>query len=366
MNKEQLILHFIKINPFISQQELSAKVGLSRSAVANYIGNLTKRGEIKGRAYILQEESSIVCIGGANTDRKARSNQKVRLYSSNPVHTTEVCGGVARNFAENLSRLGYNTSLMTSVGDDKEGNWILEETKNQGVDVSQVWVLQTERTGTYTTLLDMNGETIVAMADMDIYEKITIPMIEEKWSYIVASQAVFLDTNMSVDCIRYIIERCKDENISLYIAPISAAKTKKLPLNLDGVNLLLLDQDEVEILAETTINSIEDCQTACEKIRQRGVEKVIVTLSDQSIYYSSPDESGHLSSFQTDIVDVTGASDAFSACAIYGIMNEETLEDACLLGLAGSALTLQTEESVSGLLKPEKIHDIVKEFSTDN
>ena len=209
MSKEHQILHHIRINPFISQQELSNKVGLSRSAVANYIATLTKRGEIKGRAYILQEESSIVCIGGANTDRKARSNQKVHLYSSNPVETTEVCGGVARNFAENLSRLGYNTSLMTSVGDDKEGNWILRETKSQGVDVSQVWVLQTERTGTYTTLLDVNGEMIVSMADMNIYEKITISMIEEKWSYIVASQAVFLDTNISKDCISYLIKRCR-------------------------------------------------------------------------------------------------------------------------------------------------------------
>ena len=79
MNKEKQILHHIKINPFISQQELSAKVGLSRSAVANYIANLTKRGEIKGRAYILQEESSIVCIGGANTGRKARTKQERAL-----------------------------------------------------------------------------------------------------------------------------------------------------------------------------------------------------------------------------------------------------------------------------------------------
>ena len=42
MNKEHQILHHIKINPFISQQELSNKVGLSRSAVANYIATLDK------------------------------------------------------------------------------------------------------------------------------------------------------------------------------------------------------------------------------------------------------------------------------------------------------------------------------------
>ncbi|MFI8496453.1 carbohydrate kinase [Peribacillus butanolivorans] len=363
MDKEKQILDYIKINPFISQQELASKVGLSRPAVANYIANLTKRGEIKGRAYILREESSIVCIGGANTDRKARSNQEVRLYSSNPVKITEACGGIARNFAENLSRLGCSTTLMACVGDDKEGNWILNETKRQGVDVSQVWVLPTERTGTFTTLLDINGESIVSMADMNIYEKITASMFEEKWSYIISSQAVFLDTNIPKECLSYLIKRCRDENIPMYIDPVSTAKVRKLPFRLDGVELLMPNREEAEILAEIKIESIKDCQLACEKIRQRGVQKVIITLGDQGVYYFSTEESGHLPPFKTDVVDVTGAGEAFSSCAIYGILNEESLFSACKLGLAGAALTIQTEESISSFLKPEKIHEIVKNFS---
>ncbi|MFE4352831.1 carbohydrate kinase [Peribacillus butanolivorans] len=363
MDKEKQILEYIKINPFISQQELASKVGLSRPAVANYIANLTKRGEIKGRAYILREESSILCIGGANTDRKARSNQKVRLYSSNPVKITEACGGIARNFAENLSRLGCSTTLMACVGDDKEGNWILNETKRQGVDVSQVWVLPTEQTGTFTTLLDINGESIVSMADMNIYEKITTSMFEEKWSYIISSQAVFLDTNIPKECLSYLINRCRDENIPMYIDPVSTAKARKLPFRLDGVELLMPNREEAEILAEIKIESIKDCQLACEKIRQRGVQKVIITLGDQGVYYFSTEESGHLPPFKTDVVDVTGAGEAFSSCAIYGILNEESLFSACKLGLAGAALTIQTEESISSFLKPEKIHEIVKNFS---
>ncbi|MBM7585417.1 pseudouridine kinase [Bacillus pakistanensis] len=363
MDKEKQILNLIRMNPFISQQELSSKVGLSRPAVANYIANLTRRGEIKGRGYILREESSIVCIGGANTDQKARSNQKVRLYSSNPVKITESCGGVARNFAENLSRLGCSTSLMACVGDDKEGNWILKETKTGGVDISQVWVFPTERTGTFTTLLDINGESIVSMADMNIYEKITPFMFEEKWSHIAASQAVFLDTNIPQESIRYLIKRCSEENLPLYIDPVSSAKVQKLPVRLEGVELLLPNREEAEILAEMKIDSIKDCQLACEKIRQRGVQKVMITLGDQGVYYFSPEESGHLPPFKTDVVDTTGAGEAFASCAIYGIMNEESLLSACQLGLAGAALTLQTEESISSHLKPDKIHEIVKQFT---
>lgn len=363
MSKEEQILYYIKINPFASQQELAEKVGLSRSAVANYIRNLTKTGKIVGRAYVLQADTSIVCIGGANTDRKARSPQQVKLYASNPVKTTEVCGGVARNVAENVSRLGYHASLMTAVGDDKEAEWILEQTKGQGVDVSQVWVLQTERTGTYTTLLDDSGETIVAMADMNIYEEITVQMIEEKWSYIVSARAVFLDANLPEDCIAYIVNRCRVENIALYIAPISEAKAKRLPKNLEGVHLLLLNEAEAEMLSTIEIQSVADCYVACKEIQKRGVSQVIITRQDHSAYYFSKEQAGHLKPYETEVIDVTGASDAFSACTIYGLMNEESLEHACRLGLAGAMLTLETEESVSSLLNPEKIHHIVQKYT---
>ncbi|SDM26640.1 MULTISPECIES: carbohydrate kinase [unclassified Paenibacillus] len=363
MDKEKQILDYIKMNPYISQQELSAKVGLSRPTVANYIASLTRRGEIKGRAYILREDSSVVCIGGANIDKKARSNQMISYSSSNPVKINESCGGAARNVAENLSRLNCNTSIMTCVGDDKEGDWILNEIKSQGVDVSQVWVLPTERTGIFITLLDPTGESVVSMDDMQIYEKMTTSMFEEKWSYIVSSQAVFMDTNIPKECISYIIKRCADEHIPLYIDPTSAAKAQKLPFRLDGVELLLPNRVEAEVLADMRIDSIEDCQIACEKIRERGVKQVMITLGDQGAYYSSSEESGHLPAIQTDIVDTTGVGDAFSSCAIYGIMNNESLHSACQLGLAGAVLTLQTEESICTSLKPEKIHEVVQVYS---
>jgi pseudouridine kinase len=363
MDKEKQILHYIKMNPFISQQELSSKISLSRPAVANYIASLMRRGEIMGRGYILREGSSVVCIGGANIDRKARSNQKVQLHSSNPVKISETCGGVAHNFAINLNRLGFSSTLMTCIGDDKEGNWILREAKSQGIDVSQVWTLPTERTGTFTTLLDINGESIVSMADMNIYEKMTPSMFDEKWSYIVDAQAVFLDTNIPKECLAFLIKRCSNENIPIYIDPVSSAKAQKLPLRLDGVVLLIPNQEEAEILAGIKINSIQDCQLACEKIRQRGVQKVMITLSDQGVYYYSTEESGHLPPFKTDVIDVTGAGEAFAACAVYGILNDESLLNACQLGLAGASFALQTEESISALLKPEKIHEIVKQFS---
>ncbi|MFM1651916.1 carbohydrate kinase [Brevibacillus sp. B_LB10_24] len=361
MDKEQQILQYIRLNPFITQQELAGKIGISRSAVAGYIAALTKRGEIKGRAYILREDALVTCIGGANLDRKAHSKQKVQMHSSNPVTISESCGGVARNVAENLSRLGCTVSLITSLGDDKEGGWILQESKKHGIDVSQVWVLPAERTGTYTALLDLDGEMTVALANMDIYDQVAPDMIAEKWSHIAASRAVFLDTNFPEESLAYLINRCRDENIPLYVDPISSAKAKKLPPRLEGVDTILPNREQAELLAGMEIASLADCRMACEKIRERGVKNVIVTLGESGIFYLTPVGSGHLPPFPTDVADVTGAGDAFDAGFLYGIIHGEELPRACLLGLAASSLTLQTEHSVSPQLRPEQINLLAEE-----
>jgi len=58
----------------------------------------------------------------------------------------------------------------------------------------------------------------------------------------------------------------------VYINPASVAKTLKLPYRLDGVELLLPNRVEAEVLAGMKIDFIEDCGIACEEFRERGVK----------------------------------------------------------------------------------------------
>lgn len=361
MNKEMEIIQQIKLNPFISQQELADKIGISRSAVAGYIANMTKRGIIRGRAYVLKDESFITCIGGANLDRKAISHHKIAFYSSNPVTISESCGGVARNIAENLASLKQRTMLVSVVGDDKEGKWLIEEATKSGIDVSQISMQQGERTGTYTALLDTDGEMVVALADMAIYDRVTVEQISEKWSHISSSNAIFLDTNFPADVLQYIISKAYQQNIPVYIDPVSSMKAKKLPKDLTGVKVILPNKEEAELLSGVPIHSIADCDSACDAIIARGVEHVIITLGEQGIYYGSRETKIQLPPYPVKVVDVTGAGDAFAAGLLFGITNGEAELDACRLGLAASALTVQTEQSVSSLLTAETLYQYIEE-----
>ncbi|WP_188207679.1 carbohydrate kinase [Alkalibacillus aidingensis] len=362
MNKEQQILHQIRLNPFISQQELSEKVGISRPAVANYIKKLINAGEIKGRAYVLNDQPIVTCIGGANIDRKAYALQEARMNTSNPVRSEESLGGVARNVAENLARLHLEPKLATFVGQDKDGEWLKESSKKIGIDISQVMTLPTQRTGTYTAFLDHSGELVVSMADMEIYNEVTPEMINSMWKEIATSRAIFVDTNIPSDSLQTIINKCQQQGISLFLDPVSSIKAEKLPNDLTGVHTILPNRDEAEVLSGVKVSSPEDYPKACENILAKGVSQVVLSLGDQGVYYYSENEQALIPAQTIDVVDVTGAGDAFASGLLYGHLNGQTLGESCKLGMASSVLTLQSNQSCAEELNPEKITEIAKEF----
>jgi pseudouridine kinase len=357
--KEKLILELIRQNPFITQNELAKQLKLSRSAVAGYISSLTKQGKIIGRAYVLPEPSRIVCIGGANVDRKAECLSAVQLGDSNPVMVTQTCGGVARNVAENLGRLGHSVSLFTVVGDDQEGQWLLETTSAY-VDMSQTLKMDKANTGTYTAVLDEKGEMVIALADMAIYDSVASNFIQKRWSHISSASMVLLDTNFPSEVLKTVIERCRQENIPLCVAPVSAIKAKKLPFDLNGVTWLIANQDEALALAGVEDGNVE---AACEKILERGVDHVIVTQGEKGIIFKNKKgEHGALPAPKIEVIDVTGAGDAFISGFLYGIHNGGPLVTACQLGMCCSIITLQTKETVCSNLNEHLLKQIYAQY----
>ena len=106
--KETAIVTILRKDPFLTQQEMADQLNMSRPALANLISGLTRRGIITGRAYVLSEENGVVCIGGANVDRKFHLKDVAQLGTSNPVEMSVSVGGVARNIADNLGRLNQS------------------------------------------------------------------------------------------------------------------------------------------------------------------------------------------------------------------------------------------------------------------
>lgn len=354
-NKEQ-ILALIQANPCLSQQELATYLSLSRSAVAGYIAQLTKEGRILGRAYVLPDPRTFLCIGGANIDRKLRLSASLQNGTSNPVAQRESFGGVARNIAENLARLGGLCSLLSVVGDDAAGQSLLKHAGALGIQTEHSLVLSGAASGTYTAVLNPAGEMEMAFSEMELCSALTPEVLQQRQSGLAAAVMLIADLNLCRASIRFLQEEARRTVKPLILIAVSLPKMVHLPDDLQGVRLLILNRSELEQRAGHHLPDVVSLAQACQHLQQQGAEDVLVSLGPQGVGMTNRRAGQHfeiLPALPAAVKDVTGAGDAFSAGVCWSLQRvPDDLRLACQRGLQLAAYTIQTETTVAAAINP--------------
>ncbi|WP_343730185.1 carbohydrate kinase [Duganella sp.] len=358
-SKKEQLYQLIRANPFISQQDLAVELRLSRSAVAGHIAGLIRERRLLGRAYVLPDKRPVLCIGAANLDRKLRTIAAMQLGTSNPATAEEVYGGVARNIAENLARLNLPTALLTALGDDGAGRSLQEYAERAGIDTRGSLKLQDAATGTYTAILDDNGELVVALADMALYDRITPAFLASRQPQRAAAAMTVADLNLPADSIATLLDSARQDNVPLVIVAVSQPKMARLPPDLRGLRLLILNRGELETRAGRALPTEADVRAACREVQAQGAQDVIVTCGSQGVYHTRDGGLVWLAAHQVDVVDVTGAGDAFSAAVCWSLyQGSADLTLACRRGLKVAAMTLESPETVSPVLAADVLDEI--------
>lgn len=358
-SKKDQLYQLIRANPFISQQELADQLRLSRSAVAGHIAGLIRERRLLGRAYVLLDERPVMCIGAANLDRKLRSIEAMQLGTSNPATAEEVYGGVARNIAENLARLNLPVALLTALGEDSAGRKLQDHAEASGIDTAGSLKLQDGATGTYTAILDDKGELVLALADMALYDRLTPEFLASRQPQRAAAALTVADLNLPAGSITALLESARSDNVPLVIVAVSQPKMARLPTDLAGLRLLILNRGELESRVGRALPTEADVRVACAEVQAQGAQDVIVTCGGQGVYHTRGSELAWLAAPQVEVVDVTGAGDAFSAAVCWSLyQGSDDLTLACRRGLKVAAMTLESNATVSPVLNAGVLDDI--------
>lgn len=305
----------------------------------------------------------IYCIGGIAIDRKLKSVHKLQLGTSNLVSSFSTIGGVAHNVAKNLRQLTDQIHLQSVVGHDSEGLQILSYLKNQNIYINDMLMLENESTARYDVILDREGELYLALADMDIFDRVPHVSFTKCWDAWCEQDIIFLDTNLPAMLLEYAIQKSKEKNNILCIDPVSVSKTKKLPACLENVFLIKPDCLEAECLTNIKINSIADCIHAGKLILDKGAQNCVISLGKAGYVIINESMQTHFSvNAVNPIVDVSGAGDAFIAGIIYELKHGSDIAKACQTGAIAAAMTLQSQHTVSAMITPETLsHAYIKQ-----
>lgn len=302
-------------------------------------------------------EPYVMVIGAATIDSKGRASVPLTLHSSTPGFVRVSVGGVARNVADNLTRLGVEAVLLSAVGDDGSGQRILNNAFDVGINTDYLITSKEHHTAAYLAIMDENGNLVMSVDDMEILERITPQVINRRRGLLKEAQMVVMDSNLSPATIASIFRVANRYNVRVCADPTSTVLAPRLKPYLRHIYMITPNITEAEVLSGRSIKDEDDALAAARKLVNAGVNIVIITLGEAGVIYATANASGHVPAVATQLVDLTGASDALTATVVFGLLNDIPLDEAVRLGASAAALTLECTDTVCQELSLDLLYD---------
>ncbi len=303
-------------------------------------------------------EGHVLVIGSAGLDIVGRATTDLQRGTSNPSHMRMSLGGVARNVAENLARLGTEVVLITAVGDDPQGKRLLSQTAEAGVNVDHVLVAPDQPTGTYLAILDNQGSLQLGLDDMRVIASIPPDYLRQRKELFKQATAVFLDANLPTKTLAAAVSLAWRAHVPIAADPTSVSLAPVLIPHLNKIWLITLNESEAEVFSPHSVPHADRDRAidAARYLISQDVEIAIITMAEFGLSYASVDTNGHVPALQTEIIDPTGAGDALTSAVIFALLNDIPLDEAVRLGLSAAALTLRSPDTVAPDLSLELLY----------
>lgn len=347
--REKEILALLRAQPMLDAAGLARSLGTSKGAVAVALSSLSQKGEVIGRGYVLRGEPWAVVVGGAAWDIKASSLAAARLHTSNPGTVSRTPGGVGRNIAEVIARLGGRVHLVAAVGADTAGRDLLARTSEAGVYVDQV-AISPHPTGSYLAALDADGELVIGISDFAATDSLDVADVARSSELIARAQVVVIDGNIPAAVAGWALAVAAAAGVRVVLEPVSVAKAARMTPLLAAatpVHAITPNVDELAALVGHDVpDTVEGITAAAAELHTRGVVHVWVSRGAAGSLLAGPDGVACIDAIAAEVRDVTGAGDAMTAGFVYGLLCGETPATAARRGHLAAALTVASTHTV--------------------
>lgn len=332
------------------------------------------------------EKKRPLIIGSSVLDIKAITEEISNIKeATNPGRLHLSVGGVGRNVAEFLGRCEVDPLLITSLGQDAQGEMIFNEMKKIDMDTSGIHWSREHPTASYNVLTSQQtGELILAVGDMSINDTI-IPSSVTSWEEEIRSSAiVVLDGNITEAAINTAIQICQRHKVPVWFEPTCFSKATKpfhIQTNIDfaSPNFVELNAIHQAIKGEniSDVELGEDLDTATllqqciglSKTCQPSVKNLVVTLGRDGVllvssrrarfgegtnnttaYLHYPAVPERLS--PVDVNNVSGAGDSLAGGILFGFLKDYDKDTCMKAGLLGAYQSLLSSSAISQDIKP--------------
>ncbi len=278
--------------------------------------------------------AKIVVVGSFNADLVAYLERMPRPGET--VHGDRFAtfaGGKGSNQAVAAARLGADVTFIGRVGNDVFANLAYEIWDAEGVNRDFVSADDEYATGVAPILVDSSGENMIVVV-LGANSRLTAADIDAARERIAAADVLVTQLEVNLDMVGYALETAKQLGVATILNPAPAAAIPQSTIDLADY----LTPNETEL--ETLSGSAGDYAAAARTLLTRADQKAVVTLGAQGAQIVSGGESAVIPTYAVDVVDTTGAGDAFNAGLAVALAEGKPLPEAVRFANAAAALSV--------------------------
>lgn len=273
---------------------------------------------------------------------------------SNPGTYCQRPGGVGRNIAENLARLGARVELVSVLGDDGDSASLAASCASVGIGLEGSLRLENCPASRYLCLLDSDGSLAGAVAAMDSIDLLTPERLAERAGFLDSADLILVDANIPEASIRWLAARYPkgDGGPLLGFDPVSAAKAPRGAASLGSFAFAKPNRVEASLLAGLGPREPGLVPEALARLLLgKGLGEAFISLGSDGLFAMAsetwiarlpPSPPRGL-----EAVNASGAGDAACAAIAWGLLRGIPLGERCALALAAAMLAAASQSPVN-------------------
>jgi ribokinase len=284
----------------------------------------------------MPEKPRVMIVGSFNTDLAVRTPHI-------PVGGETILGGGFKtgpggkgaNQAVAAARLGAETSLLVKLGSDMFGDQAAENLQREGLRPDLLLRSNASHTGVAFIVVDDNGENMIVVAG-GTNNLLSVTDVEIARRSIEQANVLLLQLEIPIETVEQAIKIAHQAGVKVILNP---APGRPLDASLLGmVDVLTPNETEAQIITGLPVKNLEQAEAAARQLLQMGVGTAVITLGSKGALVVTPDYVRHVPGRQVQVVDTTGAGDAFSAALAVALAENKEMVEAVVFATAAAAL----------------------------
>jgi ribokinase len=264
-------------------------------------------------------------------------------------------GGKGANQAAAAARLGASVTFLGRVGDDEFGEPLVRALQEKGIDTSLVERVSGRSTGAAFITVTPDGENAITVAP-GANRSLTPEDADAASEKVRDARVLVAQMEIPVETVLRAVEVAAAGGTR---ALVNLAPTFEVPRELlERLDPLVVNEHEAAFLLGATVEGVEGALSAAPELLSLGPHSAVITVGEAGAVFASGESTGHLPAPRVDVVDTTGAGDAFVGALAARLARDASLEEAVAYAVRAGAAAVTKEGAQGALPTPDVVETL--------